>query len=161
MKLDIELLKRDMTTFDKYFARLDTTVSKLTEVIEQIHILVSRHDERIEEYRTDSVEIKKLIEDRRREASEAITALEKKVDAQGERISTSITELKTEVLNEISATKASADNSIKKIERWRYIIIGGAMVAAFFINDFIQSETHKAAHLPTPTPIVQTVQPPR
>ena len=85
---EIELLKRDISVFDKYFSRIDATIEKLDKILAETHRLVTLHDERIEQHHQDIKELQ---------------------------------------------------SSIKTLETWRYVVIGGAIVIFFFLGQGIKS----------------------
>ena len=110
---EIELLKRDVSVFEKYFSRIDITMEKLDKLLSETHRLVSLHDERIEQHHQD------------------IKALQ---------------------------------TSIKTLETWRYVVVGGAIVIFFFLGQGIKSYINRVIdpqeiQIVTPPPQHNRLQP--
>jgi hypothetical protein len=146
IKLDVELLKRDISVFDKYFQKIDTTLEKLGEATGQITRMISLHDERLVQSQQDALELKQLIEERRKETHSIISELERNMDLQADkwsegekRITESIHTVKTDLLTEMGHAKDSTDARLKRMEIWRAVVIGGAMVIFFFGGEFVKS----------------------
>jgi hypothetical protein len=132
---EIALLKKDIATFDKYFNKIDVTLDRLAEATTQITKIIALHEERLEQSTHESGEIKELIEQRRIE----IKDLENKLDQTSMGITASIHNLKEELFLEIHKSAANSDRRFKKLEVWRYIIVGGALVIMFFASEFTKS----------------------
>lgn len=105
---EIELLKRDFSTVDKYFSKIDSTLEKIGDAVGQITKIISLHDERIQNSQREEAEIKILIETLHTETT------------------LSINEMNTKIEN--------GSNRINSLERWRWGIVVGAIVAMFFIG---------------------------
>lgn len=135
VQTDIALMKKDIATFDKYFNKIDVTLDKLAEATTQITKIIALHEERLEQSLHDAGEVKDLIEQRRIEIKE----LENKFDQTSLGITNSIQNLKEEIFIEIKKTANNSDQRIKKLEVWRYIVVGGALVIMFFASEFTKS----------------------
>jgi hypothetical protein len=133
--VQIALLQKDIATFDKYFNKIDVTLERLAEATSQITKIIALHEERLEQSLHDAGEIKDLIEQRRIE----IKDLENKFDQTSLGITNSIQNLKEEIFIEIKKSATSSDQRFKKLEVWRYIIVGGALVIMFFASEFTKS----------------------
>jgi prefoldin subunit 5 len=130
---EISTIKRDITVFEKYFIKIDTTVDKLTEVLDSIKSLVTIHDNQLGFYKETFVELKN-------ETSAEIIKLEEKIDLHVENNNKAF----KEITAEITDFKNTANQKIQKLEFWRYLIVGGAIVAGFFMQELFSNVFHKA-----------------
>jgi putative ubiquitin-RnfH superfamily antitoxin RatB of RatAB toxin-antitoxin module len=159
IRSEVNLIKHDVSIFNKYFEKIDVTINKLGEITEQMHRLVSLHDDRIEIYRQDTNQIKILMEERRAETFHALNELEKKFDDQGTKITTALSALKIEIIEKINSDQIVANNKIHKLDVWKSLIIGGAIVAGFLINEVIGNTIHKVINPQQTTVQIQPLYP--
>lgn len=139
LELELGLLKRDISVFDKYFAKIDITLEKMGEVSSQIYRLVSLHDERIETHQQETTMIKDLVEKRRQETILDLKNLEKKIAESEENLVKALDEHKKELLAELKTSEAGQEKRLKTLETWRYLLIGGAIVVFFFLGRWADS----------------------
>lgn len=135
VKLEVGLLKRDISVFDKYFQKIDATLEKLAEATGQMTRMIALHEERLELNLRGSEELKKLNEDRREE----ILNLERKIDGLSVKLTADISKIKEDLTDEISKANTKSDNRIKKLEFWRYMLIGMGFVIMFLASNFVRS----------------------
>jgi chromosome segregation ATPase len=155
-KTEIDIIKHDITIFNKYFEKIDTTINKLCEITEQLNRLVTLHDDRLELYRED-------FNNRKNENSDSIKLLEEKLDKLYEKnnflekkvIDNNIKN-KEELKIEINDLKILTDKKFKKMEMWRYLIIGGAIVAGFFINQLVSSSVQRMINPSSHTVVIDS-----
>lgn len=131
---DVELLKKDITQMSALFGRLDTTIEKLSEVSSNIGKILAVHESKIDRQDQISKEILHMLEIRRKEIDQDQSQLEKDIRE----------EMKTShdiLFNEIKELKESqkfhheeVSKRLSVIERWRWIIIGGAAFAGWVIS---------------------------
>lgn len=126
VKVDVGILKSIVSTFEKYFNKVDDSLKDF-----------------IATYKADITDISAQGESRRIETFRIIGDLENKVDAQGEKIATSIINLENKIVHELSKIKTEADSRIKKLEMWQYMVIGGAIIVGMFASTLFQSVIHK------------------
>lgn len=131
---DVEILKRDIHQMSGLFDRLDTTIEKLSEVSSNIGKILAVHESKIDRQEQISKEILHMLEQRRKEIDNEQDKLEKDVRAE-------IQNSHNILLNEIKELKKSqaehhleVSKRLTVIERWRFLIIGGAAVVGWFIS---------------------------
>ena len=91
-----------------------------------------------------AVKLKVIGETRRIETSLAIQTLNDKLLDQSEKITEALYSIKDELLKEITQTRENSDARFKKLELWRSLVIGGAIVVGLFASSFVQSIIHRA-----------------
>lgn len=129
VKVDVEILKRDIDRFSGLFDRLDTTIEKLTEVSGGINRMLAVHENRLEQQEELTKHFITLMEERRRENSD-------KYEAVQNRITQTREEMQQEIKDSIKEVVAKIDKlseTVNKLEKWKYFVVGGAITIGFLL----------------------------
>jgi chromosome segregation ATPase len=134
LSTDVELLKKDIHQMSGLFDRLDTTIEKLSEVSSNIGKILAVHESKIDRQDQISKEILHMLEIRRKEIDADQEQLERDVR---EEIKESHAILLREIKDLHQAQVKHHEEVSKRltvIERWRFLIIGGAAVVGWIIS---------------------------
>ena len=129
VKVDVEILKRDIDRFSGLFDRLDTTIEKLTEVSGGINRMLAVHENRLEQQEELTKHFITLMEERRRENSD-------KYEVVQNRITQTREEMQQEIKDSIKEVVAKIDKlseTVNKLEKWKYLVVGGAITIGFLL----------------------------
>jgi CRISPR/Cas system CMR subunit Cmr4 (Cas7 group RAMP superfamily) len=129
VKVDVEILKRDIDRFSGLFDRLDTTIEKLTEVSGGINRMLAVHETRLEQQEELTKHFITLMEERRRENSD-------KYEIVQNRITQTRDEMQQEIKDSIKEVVAKIDKlseTVNKLEKWKYLVVGGAITIGFLL----------------------------
>ena len=129
VKVDVEILKRDIDRFSGLFDRLDATIEKLTEVSGGINRMLAVHENRLEQQEELTKHFITLMEERRRENSD-------KYDIVQNRITQTRDEMQQEIKDSIKEVVAKIDKlseTVNKLEKWKYLVVGGAITIGFLL----------------------------
>jgi predicted nucleic acid-binding Zn-ribbon protein len=137
LETQVELLKKELHDQSKIHDRLDIAIEKLTDVSNSIHRMLSVHEEKIARQEEALMATEDQIERRRND-------LEKKIDELHSRITTNTKEIMgaaaiqhLEQNKEIQKIRDELSSRVGVLERWRWIIIGGSIIAGFIIQKFL------------------------
>jgi DNA repair exonuclease SbcCD ATPase subunit len=137
LETEVLLLKKELHDQAKIHDRLDVAIEKLTDVSNSIHRLLSVHEEKIARQEEALIATEDQIERRRND-------LEKKIDELHSRITTNTKEIMgaaaiqhLEQNKEIQKIRDELSSRVGVLERWRWIIIGGSIIAGFIIQKFL------------------------
>jgi len=123
LKIDIESLRKDIEQINGIHGRLDTAIDRLTDVSSSIKSMLAVHEEKIQrQEKIDEVIFDKL-KDRAEEISDVYRELKKDIELTEKR-----------VLIEIKSLKNDIGSRVGMLEKYRHIIIGGAIVAGFILS---------------------------
>mgnify|MGYP001406087827 CR=1 FL=1 len=123
LKVDIESLKRDLENINTINGRIDTAIDKLTDVSSSIKSMLAVHEEKItRQEKIDEVIFEKL-KDRADEISDVYRELKKDVEMSEKRL-----------LIEIKSLKNDIGARIGVLEKYRWLILGGAIVIGFILS---------------------------
>ena len=123
IKIDIESLRKDLENVNNIQGRLDTAIDRLTDVSSSIKSMLAVHEEKIQrQEKIDEVIFDKL-KDRAEEITDVYRELKKDIEMTEKR-----------VLIEIKSLKNDIGSRVGMLEKYRHIIMGGAIVAGFILS---------------------------
>ena len=134
IKLDIESLRKDIENGNTINGRIDTAIDKLTDVSTSIKSMLAVHEEKIQrQEKIDEVIFDKL-KDRADEISDVYRELKKDVEMSEKRL-----------LIEIKSLKNDIGARVGVLEKYRWIIIGGAIVIGWILSKNFMPIMHMMA----------------
>ena len=123
IKVDIESLRKDIENVNTINGRIDTAIDKLTDVSTSIKSMLAVHEEKIQrQEKIDEVIFDKL-KDRADEISDVYRELKKDVEMSEKRL-----------LIEIKSLKNDIGARVGVLERYKWLIIGGAIVIGWILS---------------------------
>jgi len=136
IKVDIESLRKDIENVNTIHGRLDTAIDKLTDVSTSIKSMLAVHEEKIQrQEKIDEVIFEKL-KDRADEISDVYRELKKDVEMSEKRL-----------LIEIKSLKNDIGARVGVLERYKWLILGGAIVIGWVLSkNFIPIMTMMASN---------------
>ena len=145
----IEFLKRDVSEMKQIHVRLDRAITKITDVSSSIHIMLAVHEEKIERQDEILSDNTAQIENKRKELATDIKELHSRISTINRDLYERITNTEQHIINEnqkiqqqlkqhIESLKVNLNDRVSLLEKWRWLIIGGAVVVGFILNKFIQ-----------------------
>lgn len=131
LKIDVEILKRDMHQLNGLFSRLDVTIEKLGEVSTNLTKMIAVHENRLEQQ-----------EDADKKNHDMIQLLFEKVEERRKETETTkedfrkdITKLHDDILKEIKELKQNQNEYYERsgrrigaLEKWKWMVVGGGIL---------------------------------
>ena len=134
IKVDIESLRKDIENVNTINGRIDTAIDKLTDVSTSIKSMLAVHEEKItRQEKIDEVIFDKL-KDRQEEITDVYRELKKDVEMSEKRL-----------LIEIKSLKNDIGARVGVLEKYRWIIIGGAIVIGRILSKNFMPIIHMMA----------------
>ena len=131
IELDVELLKKEVSDMKEIHSRLDTAITKITDVSNCINRMLAVHEEKISQQEEVQIRDAQTFANDVKELHSRITTSQKE-----------ITELMRkqhyEFESEIRRLREDVTNRVGVLERWKYLIIGGSIVVGFVINAYMR-----------------------
>ena len=122
LAVDIEGLKKDIANGNMIHSRLDTAIDKLTDVSTSIKQMLAVHEQKL----TQTEKTEEILFDKVRERGEELDMVYR--DLQRD-----ITQVEKRLLLEMKTLRACFDGRVSVLERWRWLIIGGALAIGFIV----------------------------
>ena len=131
IKVDIESLRKDIENMNTINGRIDTAIDKLTDVSASIKSMLAVHEEKIQrQEKIDEVIFDKL-KDRADEISDVYRELKRDVEMSEKRL-----------LIEIKSLKNDIGARVGVLERYKWLIIGGAIVIGWIMSKNLMPLIH-------------------
>jgi len=120
--VDIEGMKKDIANASLFHSRLDTAIDKLTDVSTSIKSMLAVHEQKLAQ--TEKTE--EILFEKVRERGEELDMVYR--DLQRD-----ITQVEKRLLLEMKTLKSCFDGRVSVLEKWRWLIIGGALAIGFIV----------------------------
>jgi len=131
IKVDIESLRKDIENMNTINGRIDAAIDKLTDVSTSIKSMLAVHEEKItRQEKIDEVIFDKL-KDRADEISDVYRELKRDVEMSEKRL-----------LIEIKSLKNDIGARVGVLERYKWLIIGGAIVIGWIMSKNLMPLLH-------------------
>ena len=126
-KIEIELLKKDVTTMSALLEKFDTTIDKMQEIASSLSRMVSLQEQRLEAQEDATRNMQSILEMRRVEHNENIKDIYNRINTVNKELTDKIEETERAILSELQAIRAKLDNDkqtlgsrLSSIEMWKY-----------------------------------------
>ena len=123
IKVQLEGLKKDIENVNQLNGRLDLAIEKLTDVSTSIKSMLAVHEEKI----SRQEQIDEIIFEKLKERANEIENLERNFKSE-------MSSVERRLLNEIKSIKLDIGARIGILEKYRWIIMGGAIVIGFILS---------------------------
>ena len=120
---DIAVLKAEKDTSIQVHQRLDDAITRLTDISAGIKSMLAVHEEKLRRVDTSQEDLFSILEQRRREWEEDLEKLHSRISTQSRELREAI----DQVTNRL-------DSRVGVLEKWRWLIIGGAILLGFILQ---------------------------
>ena len=131
IKTDLELLKKEVQDMKQIHTRLDTAIEKLTDVSSCVNRILAVHEEKIARQEDDIVSNEKEIKDN-------IQYLHSRITSNYKELTVLINQHNLKDEERFHKLKSEFSSRVGILEKWRWIIIGGSIVAGFVLHKLLQ-----------------------
>ena len=131
IELDVELLKKEVSDMKEIHGRLDTAITKITDVSNCINRMLAVHEEKISQQ--EEVQIRQASE-----FSNDVKELHSRITTSTKEMTELMTKQHIEAELEIRRLREDITNRVGVLERWKYLIIGGSIVVGFVVNAYMK-----------------------
>ena len=128
--LELELLKKEVQDMKNIHIRLDTAIEKLTDVSSCVNRILAVHEEKITRQEEDIVANEKEIKGQ-------ILDVHSRINNSYKELRNIISTHEKEEEKRFDELKDQISNRIGILEKWRWIIMGGSIVAGFILHKLI------------------------
>jgi len=137
LETEVKLLKKELKDQAKIHDRLDVAIEKLTDVSNSIHRMLAVHEEKLARQEESIFEAEQKIEVRRSELSKRLDELHSRITTNTKEIMSAAAIQHQQQNKEIQKIKDELVSRVGVLEKWRHVLIGGAIVVGFMLHKFI------------------------
>ena len=120
---DIAVLKAEKDTSIQVHQRLDDAITRLTDISAGIKSMLAVHEEKLRRVDTSQEDLYSMLENRRQEWEEDLEKLHSRISTQSRDLREAIDQVQNNL-----------DSRVGILERWRWLIIGGAILLGFILQ---------------------------
>ncbi len=138
---DFTNLQKDITKIGTIVDRFDVAIDKLTEVSTSVSQLLAVHETKITAHDALTKQTVELMEKRRIETDDKVQLLHERISSGEREIKQQIDDQYDELMSEIKAMRAESvaqhtalSERITAMEKWMWIVIGGAVVIGVILG---------------------------
>jgi len=127
IELDVELLKKEVSDMKQIHGRLDTAITKITDVSNCINRMLAVHEEKIanaEEAQAKSTD----------EFTRDIKELHGRITSTHQELRDLMTQQHRTAESSLNSLRDDIQGRVAILDRWRYLIIGGSIVVGFVLQ---------------------------
>jgi len=144
---DVSYLQQDMAKVGALVDRHDTIIDKLTEVSTSLSQLMAVHESKVTAQELIMKQTTDLVEKRRVEVEDKVQQLHARISSGERELGTKIEDQYDDIMTEIKEMRAESvkqhdalSDRITAMEKWHWIVIGGAVVVGTLISQFNLSQ---------------------
>ena len=144
-RVEIELLKKDVSIMATLCEKFDTTIDKMQEIAYSLSRMVSLQEQRLETQEVATKELQSVREMRRLEHNNDIKELHSRITTVNRELSEKIEDTEKIILQELQeirkeikeSHKTKEESSLMKrlseVEAWKYMMMGGIVVITWVL----------------------------
>ena len=144
LETKVAVIEHDLKQIQVVFSRLDLAIEKIGDVSNCINKMLAVHDTKLEAQETVNEDIYRSLEVHRQETKESNAELHSRITTTTRELEAKIQSTEDKMLAAIKDLKGSVDkeeeknkNRIDKLEKTKYIMIGGGIVIGAIITKIL------------------------
>ena len=130
LETEVEILKKEVQDMKEIHLRLDTAIVKLTDLSNSVYRMLSVHEEKLARQEDDIVSNEK-------EIKEQILNLHSRINTSYKELRNMIIKHQKEEEERFNRLEKEFSSRVGILEKWRWIIMGGSIVAGFILHKLI------------------------
>jgi len=138
---EVALLKREVADMKLIHVRLDSAIEKIADVSTSLHTIMAVHEEKL-------IRQEEQLEDQEKEFRDTVQELHSRITTNAKETSTQMGEMERrlhDAMNEHNKKETEQFLKLREelqtrvgiLEKWRHLIIGGAIVIGFILQKFL------------------------
>ena len=141
VETEIALLKREVTDMKQIHVRLDSAIEKIAEVSTSLHTIMAVHEEKL-------LRQEEALDEQEKKLTENIQELHSRITSNAKETHTAMGDMERRLVEQMNAHSQKEEEHFRKmreelsnrvgiLEKWKWVIVGGSIVAGFIIQKII------------------------
>ena len=130
LQTEVELLKREMSDMKQIHVRLDTAIEKIADVSSSLKTIMSVHEEKI-------IRQEEALDQQEKQLRDNIQELHSRITTNAKDSTRHMNEMERRLQEEFSRLRSDLSSRVGVLEKWKWVIIGGSIVAGFILQKLI------------------------
>ena len=138
LETEVELLKREVSEMKEIHLRLDSAIEKIADVSQSLHTIMAVHEEKL-------IRQEENLDEQEKKLESNIMELHSRITKNAEQQTHQMSEMERRMIQamkdhnkseteEFQKLRQDLQNRVGVLEKWRHLIIGGAIVVGFIIQ---------------------------
>lgn len=119
-----------MSDLEKRQDRIEDSISKLTEIANDLNKIIAVHDQRLLQQEKDSEVLFKMVESRRKEQEDKLQEVYDTIDDKEEKVLKEIKNVRDETRTHFTAL----NQKMAQVEKYMWMAVGGGIAASWLIS---------------------------
>ena len=130
VETEIALLKREVDDMKGIHVRLDSAIEKIAEVSSSLHTVIAVHEEKLARQ-------EETLEENEKHFRDNVQELHSRITTNAKETSQHMSEMERRLLDELQTIRKEMSSRVGMLEKWKWVIVGGSIVAGFIIQKVI------------------------
>jgi len=141
LETEVELLKREVSEMKEIHLRLDSAIEKIADVSQSLHTIMAVHEEKL-------IRQEEALDDQEKKLQDNIMELHSRITSNAKEQTHQMGEMERRMIQamrdhnkaeteEFQKLRHELQNRVGVLEKWRWIIIGGSIVAGFALQKIL------------------------
>ena len=141
LETEVELLKREVTEMKEIHLRLDSAIEKIADVSQSLHTIMAVHEEKL-------IRQEENLDEQEKKLESNIMELHSRITKNAEQQTQQMSEMERRMIQamkdhnraeteEFQKLRYELQSRVGVLEKWRWIIIGGSIVAGFAVQKIL------------------------
>lgn len=130
VETEIALLKREVDDMKGIHVRLDSAIEKIAEVSSSLHTVIAVHEEKLARQ-------EETLEESEKQLRVNVQELHSRITTNAKETSQHMSEMERRLLEELQTIRKEMSSRVGMLEKWKWVIVGGSIVAGFIIQKVI------------------------
>ena len=141
VETEIALLKREVSDMKQIHVRLDTAIEKIADVSTSLHTIMAVHEEKL-------LRQEEALDEQEKKLTENIQELHSRITSNAKETHTAMGDMERRLVEQMNAHSQKEEEHFRKmreelsnrvgiLEKWKWVIVGGSIVAGFIIQKVI------------------------
>ena len=110
--------------------RLDTAIEKIADVSSSLKTIMSVHEEKI-------IRQEELLDQQEKQLRDNIQELHSRITSNAKETTQHMNDMERRLQEEFSRLRSDLNSRVGVLEKWKWVIIGGSIVAGFILQKLI------------------------
>ncbi len=130
LNTEVQLLKKEVSDMKMIYSRLDKAIEKISDVSNSINRMLAVHEEKISQQEESQIRTEQ-------EINNDIKELHSRISTNTRELMNLMSEQHKEQTDKMTKLEIELQGRVGVLEKWRWIIIGGSIVAGFIIQKML------------------------
>ena len=126
IQTEIELLKKEVSDMKSIHIRLDKAIEKIADVSSSLHTIMAVHEEKL-------MRQEEALDDQEKQFKDSVVLLHERISNNADKTTKHMNDMERRISEELQKIRNELSDRVGILEKWRWVIIGGSIVAGFII----------------------------